>query len=93
MSELFPEEVGSMDSPRLAWMKRHGLETEFYPEAVGMTEDEFGNDVFPWVCRLAKPRLTSGTYCPKEIGGGETEHDAIADFAKNAGLKLWNEEP
>ena len=93
MNELFPVESVMVDSPRLRWMKRHNLETEHIPEGgPGVECPETGEDVPAWVCRVKKPHPNFSTYCPREIGGGDTELDAIADFAKNAGIPLWNEE-
>ncbi len=89
--ELFPAEAVTMLSPRLAWMKRHGLETEHLPN--GGTEcPETGSEIPHWICRVVKLNPNFSHYKQREIGMGDTEDDACADYAKNAGVRLWNEE-
>jgi hypothetical protein len=93
VNELFPIESVTQDSPRLAWLKRHNLETECIPEGgPGVESPETGEDIPAWICRVRKQHPNFSTYCDREIGGGNTEDDAIADFARNAGIPLWNEE-
>jgi hypothetical protein len=93
MSELFPVEQVTQLSPKLAWLKRHGLETERIPEGgPGCECPETGEDIPAWVCRVKKLHPNFSTYSPRQIGGGDTEDEACADFAINAGIKLWNEE-
>jgi hypothetical protein len=88
--ELF--KVETVLSPRLAWLKRHGLETEHIPEG-GRECPETGDEIPNWVCRVILPAERMGChYRPNEIGGGDTEEEACADFAVNAGIRLWNEE-
>lgn len=70
-------------SPRLAWMEKHGVETH--------RANATGEGGSTWVCRKIRPRLES-LWTSSEIGGGETEDEALAAFAMHAGLKLWNEE-
>lgn len=91
MTELFPIEAVAMDSPRLAWLKRHGLVTEMNPNA-GLESAEQGDDIPKWVCRVSKTEGDSPHFKPNEIGGGETEDDACADLAINRGLRHWSEE-
>lgn len=91
MSELFPVEQTTMLSPRLAWLKRHALETERIPGG-GCESPETGDYIPLWVCRVVKLHPNFSCYREKEIGGGETEDLACADFAINAGIRLWNEE-
>lgn len=85
---LFP--LPDSPSPKLQWIRKHGLVTEYYPETVGLDEDEFGNDVFPWVCRVIK---TDSIYSPREIGGGQTEEEAIIDFCTNSGTPHYSLAP
>lgn len=94
MSELFPIESVTCDSPRLAWMKRHNLETERIPEGgPGCESPETGDDIPAWVCRVKKQNPNFSTYCDREIGGGDTEDEAIQQWALNAGIRLWFENP
>lgn len=75
-------------SPKLAWLRKHGLVTEFFSEALEMDEDEFGNDVFPWTCHVIK--TDGSTYSPREIGGGRTEEEAILNYCQKAGIKHYS---
>lgn len=79
--ELF--EVPQHLSPRLAWIKRHRVVVE------RVNAETSGG--FKWICRTEHPPL-AGFWPPNSIGGGETEDEAIADFAIAAGIRLWNEE-
>jgi hypothetical protein len=85
--ELFPSETVTMDSPKLAWLKKHGLTTS-YAENVGDAKDEFGNQAKPWTCA----KIILGGRCIGSMGYGDTEEDACADFAEKYDLLLWNEE-
>lgn len=82
MSDLF--EVPEMLSPRLAWMKKHKVKTEQTPKNMVDEEDEFGNTCAAWYAMFRVPGKTAV--------GGDTEQDAICNFAKYHRLKLWNEE-
>lgn len=93
MSELFPAESIASESPRLRWMRRHNLETERIPEGgPGVESPETGDDIPAFVCRIKKQNPNFSTYCDREIGGGDTEEEAIIDFAIHAGIPLWNED-
>ena len=73
----------TVDSPRLAWMKRHGVKTiKVEGELRPGEEDEFGNYVFDWYCSGATGHQM----------GGETEDEAIAAWARSANVRLWNGE-
>ncbi len=79
--ELFAPTEGAADSPRLAWLKRHGL-VYYFSDFTGESP-ETGNDIRPWT--------------PQEVlfgkaGVGDTEDEACADYAQKHALKLWNEE-
>jgi hypothetical protein len=91
MNELFPLSAVTMLSPRLAWLEKHGLETEHVCDEP-FESPETGRDITPWVCRSRARRMNGGHFAPNEIGGGMTEDEACADFALAAGIKLWNEE-
>ena len=84
--ELFPAEAVTMDSPRLAWMKRHEIRT-WFSESV---EPEDG----PWIAWL---RSNAGDEdgIPRDLdacGYGDTEEGALGDLARRHNFHLWNEE-
>ena len=74
--ELF--EVPEQLSPRLKWMKRHGI----YTDHCGQIAKHVS-----WKAYVLNERggIDLSSY-------GETEHEAIADLAIRLGIKLWNEE-
>lgn len=92
--ELFPVETVSMDSPRLAWIKKHGV----------VTYHSFPNE--PDHCWFAGfqewwPKLTdrvdffcheTGWNGDSRLAEGETEDEALATLARYYELPLWNEE-
>jgi hypothetical protein len=102
--ELFPAESVAMDSPRIAWMKKHGILT---------WHDSGKRDGFQvcpagWFAGFRQwwPEKTGIEFFAIEtahnggsrIGEGDTEADALADLltcgeARANGIKLWNEEP
>ena len=89
--ELFPVETITVYSPRLKWMRDHRLVTEKLADTPGTESPETGDEIPCWVCRR---RLPSGAhYRPRDIGGGDTEELACIDWAKNAGVKPWNQNP
>lgn len=79
MNELFPVESVTMDSPRLAWMKRHGLVISLCLMV----------DRNPWTCR--KEQKQEGVAF-QVIGIGETEEEACMDYAMKEDIPSWNEE-
>ena len=82
--ELF--ETPQQDSPRLAWIKRHGLKVTINKNIPnGGEEDEFGNEAFPCECRSSVHKFA-------HVGLGDTEDEAIRDWAIRNGRPLWNEE-
>ena len=97
-NELFDESEVRMDSPKLAWMKRHGIISHALPRP-GMKP--------LWVAgfREWRPGLKEADFFPKEIiendfsriGEGEAEEEALGDLmtshhALTRKIKLWNEE-
>ena len=82
MSELF--DIPVSESPRLKWLKKHGVKFHYSTAEVG-DEDEFGNELWP-VYAYTEP------LCKETSFGAGTEDEALAKFAINRGLKLWNEE-
>ncbi len=77
MSELFT--IPEQLSPRLAWMKRYEISTV----DVGHSWEAWG-----WFPVLDDPIILTRYW----IGHGNTDGEALADLAKQAGIKLWNEE-
>ena len=89
MNELFNISDVTHESPRLAWIKRHGVKTHH------STHFDIDGEQ-PW-CAWDRSNWTGkdGDGIPNEpgrCGFGETEHDAIADLADLLGVPLWNEE-
>lgn len=68
--------VPPCDSPRLRWMKKHGVIVNHMPAV-------------PKTCNTFWHAASSQT---TRDGTGPTEDDAIADWAKRNGVRLWNEE-
>ena len=86
--EMFPPESVAMESPRLAWLRKHALCTYHVKELRGECP-ETGNTLKPWTCcKLELP----GDVLAGKIGIGDTEDECCADYAQKHGLKLWNEE-
>ena len=81
-SDLFPD--CRQDSPRLAWMKRHGIHTSCFEDA----------DPEPWSA------WQGDSSCIAEHGKdpffgyltGTTELNAIVNLAESRCIPLWNEE-
>ena len=78
--ELFPTNELLTESPRLIWVRRHGLRTRKLPSGL-------------WVAwraiDVARGEQALGRYVSPV---GSTEEEALIELAKDAGLKLWNEE-
>ena len=80
--ELFTDAVVAMDSPRLRWMKKHGVQTRYD-----------GDCYIAWIGDLDEATCHGGD--DPDAGGyaeASTEDDAILLIAKAHGLRLWNEE-
>ena len=90
MNELFAPESVAKDSPRLAWMKSHHVNTKNLPDILpDEDEDEFGSILWPWLAWTG-----SGGYLDQRRENqaqGNTEDDAITALAVKRGWKLWNE--
>ena len=83
--ELFDPSSVKQDSPRLAWMKKHGLQT---------MEDKYWSDDVdwePWAC-FSPTETGENDFNEDSVGTGKTEHDSIVDWTVKHGVKLWNEE-
>ena len=83
-SDLSPD--CRQDSPRLAWMKRHGINVR----STTPLERAF--------CAAVSDIETADKYLfvafdkSGERGGGETEDEALESLAQALGIPLWNEE-
>ena len=88
MKSLFDMKSVRGDSPRLAWMKLHHVKTKNFTDVKTGDEDEFGNEVWPWIA--------FDTRCEEDLDafdlcGAATEDEAIAALARRLNLRLWNE--
>jgi hypothetical protein len=93
--ELFDPASVAMDSPRLAWMKRHGISVFCYD----WTGTDFeGTDEPRYEGQSKKAFAIQGPSCKHPVvwtNRGprcDTEDQAIEAIAKEIGIKLWNEE-
>lgn len=93
--ELFPAETVQMDSPRLAWKKKHGVITYRHPG--------FGKSCPPsWFAGFQEwwPDLTAVDFFAKETAyngdsrcvEAESEDAALATLSRYYEIPLWNEE-
>lgn len=69
-------EVQESLSPRLQWMKKHNITTGFTSKRIYFAF--YNHDI--------------GKDTISNTGRGESEEDALIDFAKNNNISLWNEE-
>lgn len=73
---LFNLDEFAQDSPKRAWIKKHKLTVSF---------DETCEE--PWVCYDEKILFEDDS----TWGTGDTELDALSDWASKHNVKLWNE--
>jgi hypothetical protein len=85
VTELFPTEQITVKSPRLLWMERHGVKTS---ETMAGECPETGFEWLSWVAYSGELEISERD----RVGIGETEDDAIADWARINGVRLWNED-
>lgn len=87
MSELFPAEQVSKDSPRLAWIKSHNVQT-IHNSDVQLGEEcpESGETLYPWCASIGRFNGANGHF-------GNSEDEAITALAIAKGIRLWNETP
>lgn len=79
--ELFPLDSVCMDSPRLAWMKRHGVTVKAH-EVGELTESpETGATIYPWYAERAGL---------ERVWGGYTSDHAMQELAESLKLPLWS---
>lgn len=90
MNELFPVESVTMDSPRLAWMKRHGL-CAYHSPALDGAECEFTDvPIRPWTCCSASQPID---ILFGRFGVGNTEEEACLDYAMKEDIPNWTQQP
>lgn len=87
-------DVPEVKSPRLKWIAKYHISTKFFPGVKEGDEDpDTGDILYPWVAWQYEGKV----YPPKnQYGGtygGATEDDALAEWARWRGKRLWNEEP
>lgn len=85
--ELFPHSTVAVESPRLRWMKKHNVSIIHNHDVSPGDEDEFsGETIFPF-CATNSP----DKWLQSRAGYGNTEVEALADWARRNGVRLWNE--
>jgi len=80
MNQLFdiPESL----SPKLAWLKKHGLVTVYDAELESCPESpETGDTCYPWIVTQADV-MEIDQFC---LGSGKTEEEAIISFCEKTG--------
>lgn len=83
--ELFQPAAVASDSPRIAWCRRYRIIiSDMTTQPVAAAAVATG-EIDRWWCESDKLQFPM-------FGSGPTEADAIADFARRNGLRLWNEE-
>lgn len=86
MNGLF--EIPPCESPRLRWLKKHDVHTHHNKNVQPGDEDELsGETIYPWVAYKGLPNFPM-----PNAGYGNTEHEAIVDWAIKNNVRLWNEE-
>ncbi len=89
-AELFPASEVASESPRLRWLREHGLTLfEGSPELVGTESPETGEEYSAWYCVNMQDEKDERL---DRYFGGSTADEACANYAAAHGLKLWNEE-
>ena len=95
MNTLFDMNAVKQDSPRIAWIKKHGVITYH-----SLPKDPDYSSWFAgfqkWWPHEKKPHAffceETGKYGGSRMGEGKTEEEAIIDLAQGWGIPLWNEE-
>lgn len=83
-------EVPETKSPRKKWIEKHGLRTMHVLEVVNGEEDaETGDTLHPWLAwKFEEGKINPPRYAP----GGGTEDDALAEWARQNGRRMWFED-
>ena len=77
--DLFPDAVG--DSPKAAWFKQHGIKTHDRGAGDLGEGDATGERILRWTCEGVRGHT----------GYGDTEDEALADWARRNRVRFWNE--
>jgi hypothetical protein len=86
VKELFEIEVS--ESPRLKWIRGHALRTHYDKDVSPGDECEIsGEKLYPWVAFTGAPNFPR-----PDAGYGNTEDEALCDWAIKMEVRLWNEE-
>ena len=88
--EMFPPDTVAMDSPKLAWLKRHGV-TVIKHNFAG-TDIEGSDEPTFEACGWHSWTDKCGRDHETQNGWGYDEDEALQNLAKHCGWKLWNEE-
>ena len=83
--DLFPNLPETL-SPKLSWLRKHGLVTSLDDDLDELFESpETGDICFPWLCGKK-----DGDLCAENTGGGRTEDEAILNYCEKTGTKHWS---
>lgn len=88
--ELFDTSVAAKDSPRLAWIKRHGVVTyhiHIDPKVWFAGLQYMQPDLVPEGFFFQETAANGNS----RIGEGDTEDDAIQDLCQKINLPMWHE--
>jgi hypothetical protein len=91
--DLFPD--CKQGSPRLAWMKKHGVTTELVGDAwraYGTFVHHVDYGKIPDKSEIDEPVLLMADQYVFYLIDGASEDEALSFWAKEAGIPLWNEE-
>jgi hypothetical protein len=88
--DLFPGTFSL--SPKLEWLKQHGLRTVFDADQLDCPESpETGEVCYPWLC-APKSNMDSWTF-DYRLGVGRCEEDAIVDYCMKTGTPHYSLKP
>ena len=74
-------------SPKLTWLRKHGLITKYDPELEACPESpETGETCHPWIVTQAAV-MRFGRFT---LGAGQTEDEAILDFCAKQGIPHYS---
>lgn len=84
------DELPESLSPKLAWLRKHGLTIEHIPEFDSFTKSpETGLQCYPWLCGIKHAEF--GWAAP--LGVGTSEEEAIVDYCWKADIPHYSITP
>lgn len=83
MNTLFGEELPESLSPKLAWLRKHGITTKERPALEFSLSMSDHPKYYPWVCGALDGMV-------EPYGVGETEDDAIWDYCHKNDLTHYS---